>query len=279
MLCGMSPLLPVRTRPTSLDCGLGCDAPRRDATRLDASRGAPWRVHGRALHQASRQASESHTCLRMVSYVVSGGQTGADTGALLAAEAVGMRTCGYMPRGYEREGGGGLRIAENYSLSEGTTGVLRSPLGVQHTGNAYKWRDMANVGLVDGLAGGVVAVRLSAPNTGKGTMQTMHYAREGAYDFCPDLYVRPSDDVDVQDVSGTYARVLCLWDPHQLEGDRRAAALASLVDWLNASSPASGLVVSGPLGSTAPGIEDAIANLLGDALRLHCEHAHEREGV
>lgn len=215
----------------------------------------------------------------MVSYVVSGGQTGADTGALLAAEAVGMRTCGYMPRGYEREGGDGLRIAERYSLSEGTTGVLRSPLGVQHTGNAYKWRDMANVGLVDGLAGGVVAVRLSAPNTGRGTMQTMHYAREGVYDFHPDLYARPSDGVDVQDFSGTYARVLCLWDPHQLEGGRRAAALASMVDWLDASSPASGLVVSGPLESTVPGIEAAVASLLGDALRLHYEHTLSRAGV
>lgn len=201
----------------------------------------------------------------MIEFVVSGGQTGADTGALLAAHAVGVPTAGYMPRGYERDGGGGAQIAERFHLAEGTTGPVRSRRGALYDATkAYVWRDVTNVELVDNL----LAVRLSAPATGKGTMQTMHYALEGEYAFFPECYARPDDDADVAVYYGL-RRVFAVWDPHQLDAARRAAALERLVEWLNADPAPAGLMVSGPLESTAPGIEDAVASLLTDALRLH----------
>lgn len=203
----------------------------------------------------------------MITVVISGGQTGADTGALVAAASMGVRTCGYMPRGLEREGGGGAEIAAYYGLHENTTGPLRSPLGpLVSTDNAYKWRDMANVGLASHL----LAVRLTAPGTGKGTMQTMHYALEGAYEFHPERYAHRGADVDEHEGA---LRVLSVWDPHLLAGDRRQAVVDRIVAWLDADGRPGGLMVSGPLESTAPGVDAAVADLLGEALDHHRAHA------
>lgn len=71
-----------------------------------------------------------------VQTVVSGGQTGADRGALAAASAAGLTTGGYMPRGYRAEDGEHPEFAERYGLSE-------------HSSSPYPPRTRRNIEIAD----------------------------------------------------------------------------------------------------------------------------------
>lgn len=57
-------------------------------------------------------------CLR---YVVSGGQTGADQAGLRAAKACGLKTGGYMPKGFFTEDGNSPFLGVQYGLVETDT--------------------------------------------------------------------------------------------------------------------------------------------------------------
>lgn len=57
----------------------------------------------------------------MLEQVISGGQTGADMAGLQAAAAVGLRTGGWMPRGFKTENGPRPDLAERYGLKEART--------------------------------------------------------------------------------------------------------------------------------------------------------------
>jgi len=50
--------------------------------------------------------------------VISGGQTGADHGALAAAKQLGLKTGGWMPRGFLNESGSDPVMASTYGLQE-----------------------------------------------------------------------------------------------------------------------------------------------------------------
>ncbi|HSQ58757.1 MAG TPA: putative molybdenum carrier protein, partial [Gemmata sp.] len=50
--------------------------------------------------------------------VISGGQTGADRGALIAARAAGIATGGFMPRGFLAHDGNHPEFAELYDMRE-----------------------------------------------------------------------------------------------------------------------------------------------------------------
>lgn len=51
-------------------------------------------------------------------YIISGGQTGADQGALVGAQRIGIKTGGWMPRGFLTECGPCPSLAEIYGLKE-----------------------------------------------------------------------------------------------------------------------------------------------------------------
>lgn len=67
--------------------------------------------------------------------IISGGQTGADQGALFAAKALGIRTGGYAPRGWKTESGPSPWLAD-YGL-------------VEHKSDNYMSRTRENVKLAD----------------------------------------------------------------------------------------------------------------------------------
>jgi Circularly permutated YpsA SLOG family len=50
--------------------------------------------------------------------IISGGQTGADQGALFAAEDLGIATGGWMPKGYRTETGAYAELAARFALTE-----------------------------------------------------------------------------------------------------------------------------------------------------------------
>jgi len=69
--------------------------------------------------------------------VISGGQTGADQGGLQAAKAVGLKTGGWMPKGYVTQTGNRPDFADLYGIKE-------------HTSSKYPPRTFANVKDSDG---------------------------------------------------------------------------------------------------------------------------------
>jgi len=53
--------------------------------------------------------------------IISGGQTGADQGALEAASLVGFTTGGFIPKGFKTEKGSMPELGEKYKLVESTS--------------------------------------------------------------------------------------------------------------------------------------------------------------
>ncbi len=61
----------------------------------------------------------------MLEQVISGGQTGADMAGLIAAQAAGLRTGGWMPKGWKTENGPRPDLAKQYGLQESVTSDYR----------------------------------------------------------------------------------------------------------------------------------------------------------
>lgn len=68
----------------------------------------------------------------MPTRIISGGQTGADQGALFAAETLNIPTGGYIPKGFRTDTGPSPKLATRFGLLE-------------HTSAAYADRTIANV--------------------------------------------------------------------------------------------------------------------------------------
>jgi hypothetical protein len=75
----------------------------------------------------------------MVKEIISGGQTGADEGGLLAAKILGLRTGGLMPLGFKRQDNRGAVVARYFDLHQSI-----SP--------SYQDRTFHNVSASDGTA-------------------------------------------------------------------------------------------------------------------------------
>lgn len=71
-------------------------------------------------------------------HVVSGGQTGADQGGLLAAEALGIPTGGWVPRGWRTDAGSAPWLGTRFGLRE-------------HASPGYPERTVANVAEADAV--------------------------------------------------------------------------------------------------------------------------------
>ena len=80
--------------------------------------------------------------------IISGGQTGADQGGLEAADALGLKTGGWMPKDFKTEDGPNPELAQKYGLKE-------SPHG-------YRGRTRANVNEADAT---LLYGRMSSPGS------------------------------------------------------------------------------------------------------------------
>jgi len=73
----------------------------------------------------------------MITKIISGGQTGADTGGLMAARKLRIETGGWMPKGFRRLTGNDPSFKDMYGMKE-------------HPSHAYPPRTLANVASSDG---------------------------------------------------------------------------------------------------------------------------------
>ena len=71
----------------------------------------------------------------MLKLVISGGQTGADRGGLIAAKACGLATGGWMPKGFRAHDGPRPDLAAEYGLQElpGASYPPRTRMNVRHS--------------------------------------------------------------------------------------------------------------------------------------------------
>lgn len=109
--------------------------------------------------------------------IISGGQTGADQGGLVAAAVLGLETGGWMPRGFQTELGPMPDIAKRYKLLE-------------HTQTGYLGRTLTNAVSSDGT------LWFGLPNSpgGFATMRRVRNARKPVY-----VYVWPKNPANVLD--------------------------------------------------------------------------------
>ncbi len=111
--------------------------------------------------------------------VISGGQTGADRGALIAACAAGIATGGWMPRGFRAHDGTHPEFAERYGIQETT-----SP--------RYPPRTALNVKESDGT------IRFATDWNSPGELLTLELCRKLGK---PQLDVTPGSEVAPADVA------------------------------------------------------------------------------
>ena len=69
--------------------------------------------------------------------IISGAQTGADQAGLFAAEALGLKTGGWIPKGYRTESGPRPDLAERFAL-------------IEHSSANYAGRTLTNILMSDG---------------------------------------------------------------------------------------------------------------------------------
>ena len=95
----------------------------------------------------------------MLKLIISGGQSGADLGGLLAAEVLGIKTGGEAPLGFRTERGRQMILQSRYGLHEGQS-------------HGYAFRTMNNV--INSDATLIVATDFNS----KGTVQTYNYCSQ-----------------------------------------------------------------------------------------------------
>jgi len=166
--------------------------------------------------------------------MVSGGQTGADRGGLMAGAKLGIPTAGWMPKGYKCDDRIGEKVAKIYNLWESDGG--------------YTKRDRQNADMSDAIIGFL----LSKPLTGRGTTLTMRYFISGTMDFVP--YQKTAT---LQTVAHN---VIIVWDLNAENKEQVARGLRAFVNKIKPKS----LMVAGPCERTDVGI----ANLVCEALCL-----------
>jgi hypothetical protein len=160
--------------------------------------------------------------------VISGGQTGADLGALIGAKSVGIKTGGFV-----RANAVG-HTAHHYDLVE--------VADLSHTA-----RDKKNVDAADL----VVAFLIDKPMTGRGTRNTIKYALGGTE------YRGIAEDSGAL-LSGDKCDVVVFWDATD---DKVQAMAANLNEILHANTFKT-IMFCGPIESTSPGIQRTVASIV-----------------
>jgi len=120
----------------------------------------------------------------MIKKIVSGGQTGADQGGLQAAEALGIHTGGYAPKGFKTEVGPASWLGTRFNLVE-----------TESTG--YPMRTLKNVATSDVTI--IFATQFGSP----GTKETIKYCGQNGKEF---VLINPSYDDAYKNVVSFLAR-------------------------------------------------------------------------
>lgn len=174
-----------------------------------------------------------------VQYIISGGQIGADEGALAGAAAVGIPTKGAMPVGFIRATGPDPDFAARYGLVE-----------THYPGGGNAARDRENVDSADL----VIAFLSSQPKTGRGTCSTLAYAL-GRKKADKEALMRQCSGTLV---GGIRTDVILFVDTTEDNVEAVSKVLIKEVDPLRHKR----VMVSGPLESTMPGITRTVAAIV-----------------
>ena len=116
----------------------------------------------------------------MLIQVISGGQTGADLGGLIAARACGLRTGGWMPRGFRTLDGPRPDLAKTYGLQE-------------HKSASYPPRTRCNVMHSDAT---IRFARHWNTNGERATLKFLHLYRKPYLDVSVDALPPPAEVAD-----------------------------------------------------------------------------------
>ena len=160
--------------------------------------------------------------------IVSGGQTGADFSALIAAQKLGIKTGGWAPKGFRTENGSNPDLGSVYGLQE-------------HSSDKYPPRTMANVDFSDGTLSFLF-------RNSPGTKYTIGYCH--TQQWVP----RPTTKID------GYRPVLVI----SRITDKTIDEIRSFITENNIHV----LNVAGHRESSYPGIQDRVSDLLQKALRI-----------
>jgi len=205
---------------------------------LDASNSAAWTAGYRDVICALQGFSELWRPLCFVS----GGQTGADSIAFPVYRTLGISVQGYMPKGYKRDDGRGQEVAQKHGLMESDGG--------------FGTRDRQNAAQSDACLGFLTTL----PMTSRGTMQTARIFTHGKYEFVASDYQKPEveDFLVIAPQKEGFRPVILFWD---ISEEKLHTFSSSLIQFLKEYTP-SRLMLSGPLESTWPGMEELGAKLL-----------------
>jgi hypothetical protein len=178
--------------------------------------------------------------------IISGGQTGADIGALRGAHACGYRTGGYMPLGFRIESGQlDTTLVQLYRLQAAPT-------------ESYSDRDKLNVDMCDAL----LAIRTTLPKTGRGTECTVNNALYGKHEHVPLHMPQHEEDPSAYElITPSGKPVLVLWNIERRTNEH-AQRVASFLYRKNVRT----LMVNGPCASTVDSIEAHTSALIEQAL-------------
>lgn len=137
--------------------------------------------------------------------VIAGGQTGVDQAALEAAFLHGIKTGGYVPKGYLTERGSEPTLLKKYGL-------------IEHASHKYGPRTAANVNLADGI---VIIGRTSSP----GTSLTQQLAKKSG----KPMLVNPRTSAEIRHfIQGHKIRVLMVAGNRLSTGPEYAEQCAKL---------------------------------------------------
>jgi hypothetical protein len=174
--------------------------------------------------------------------IISGGQTGADRGGLMAGKELGIGTGGWLPNN--------LRVDDNIGAQ------VRDTYGLRESDGGYSRRDRQNADMSDCI----IAFLLTKPMTGRGTTLTFQYALKGK--VCEyELHPCPTD-VKYAVLRGK-KNVLVLWDVTEENVDEYVNVVRSFIRHEKPSN----LMVSGPCERTYIGTQEAVRLLLVRSLQ------------
>jgi hypothetical protein len=175
--------------------------------------------------------------------IVTGGNTGCDRAGLIAAERLGLKTGGFLPKGLKTDDDKGEEVMKRFNLLESSGG--------------YRQRDMDTADMCDSL----IAFLLNEPNTGRGTTGTINYVACGKHEFTHSL-VAPSKGYLI---IKTQKPVLVLWDAH-IDANKELI-ISQIRDFL-INFRLKSIMISGPVENTKSGIERRVTDILVQALQI-----------
>ena len=159
--------------------------------------------------------------------IISGGSTGADTGAIMAAKKLGVKSVGF--------------------IHTNCPDFIKKLYDEYNVTKSHSHKNMLNVNITDVL----IALRIRKPKTGKGTEKTINYAICSKYE-----HIELNHEENIVEINGVKP-IIVLWD---LTNDNLEQYILSVTKFLIKHKP-SKIMISGPTTETYD-CEELIKNLL-----------------